>query len=181
MLARLYLTTGDTATLTAEVNLSDGTDPFAKFRDDISYSGATQFELVEVGDVHLDFNSLDLLIDQATAGIIANITTANTFRIDFIHLMPYPYVKLTKLDSSRQPLPSQPIVLIEDRAYHYNISGQRVLDAVAVTGQLLFTPRKLNYLFVLFGNAGYEFIADQQSQVRLWFTNRYKLPGGPIA
>jgi len=181
LLTRLYLTSGDIATLTAKTILGPTTGEWTEFKDDTTYSGNDQFEVIGLGDVSFLFEGFsDRLISEMSAGMIANIPTANTFRVDCWMAIPAPYAYLDNSAAKTISL-TKAILVIDKTAYIYDLTNSRIEASVGLAGRLDLVPGKLNYIVGSFGGAGFQVLATDSISVQFFVTPRWALSGGPVA
>lgn len=177
VIARLYAS----ATVTAQFlyGLSGVASNHVFSGKAISYAGASVLELVDLGDLFLRHDSDGFGLSNQEVDYKISLSAAGSFtgQFDFAQLLPWPYARIEAAIDSR------PIIAEEGMAYPvasvgtYGPTGYAQYRGPAIRA----VPNCYNYLFVMITNTDDTFDITHTSDVTIYATPRYLLPGGMVA
>ncbi len=176
VIARLYAS----ATVTAQFLYGLGGSQIFGTKA-ISYAGASVLELVDLGDLFLrhDSEGFGLATQEVDYKISLSASSSFSAQFDFAQLLPWPYARIEAF------LDSRPIVIEDGLAYPVAGVGSGLYGPTGYAEHrgpaIRAVPHAYNYLFVLMTAADDTWSVGHTSDVTIYATPRYLLPGGMVA
>lgn len=179
-IGRLYLSGAVTTTVTLKYT----------FGGDYINGKATQltpdglFILRDLGDIMIYHPGQKLKDANITFSVFLSLRAASsvTSRIDFILLLPEPFVRIDVTSSFYAS--GAPLVIDNGMAYGYDsgLSTVGLIESLPYYGHKIEAiPNKYNYLFILAATAANVWGHNSQVLFDVFVTPRYSLPGGMVA
>lgn len=184
MLARLNMPTTPVISLTPKLDYA-GNGVGLLSGKTISYTGAADWRLVDLGDLFIKSDSRVLLDDNLIWQPLLTASAGSSFtgQCDFIHLLPYPYARIEAAAAIPAGATSQ-LIIENERAFVINdlpTYNTQEMNLEYRGAALTVAPQRYNYLFILQAFTTGALTITQTLPVTVYVTPRYLLPGGMVA